>query len=376
MCHSNGEIVHFPQNTEQVLNLAPHPSDSWPSLDKVKVNNFVLQRYDASRVLPGDMLDETVGWFWVFWLEGFEKQSPSDASGRFESMSCCCLSCIDTGYIGVVQRFGEYVGLQQPGCSCVCFPCTTVRSVQVAVKQIQCQSDCKTKDNVTVSVLTAVQYRIITDMVKVAIFEISTPHAHIKAEVDSVLRSTLPTMSLDESYEAKEHMVANILETVRQAMGPYGYEIINVLITDIQPEPSVQHAMNEINAARRQREAAFEKGEAEKLLKIKAAEADAESKRLSGVGMASMRAAMAQGFQDSMRFMTDSGVSGKEAMHMMIMTQYLDTLKEFAGKHGSILVPHGPSAVRELESQVGRVGDSSSAVSQMKGQPKLCWAES
>ncbi|CAJ1331637.1 unnamed protein product, partial [Effrenium voratum] len=147
-------------------------------------------------------------------------------------------------------------------------------------------------------------------------------------------------------------MVGEILESVKGAMGKYGYEILNVLITDVRPERSVMDAMNEINASRRQREAAFERGEAEKMLKIKASEGDAEAKRLAGVGMANMRAAMAQGFQDSMRFMKESGMSEHEAMHMMIMTQYLDTLKEFAGSHGSIIVPHGPSAVKDLESQI------------------------
>ena len=185
-------------------------------------------------------------------------------------MSCCCFSCISTGSIGVVQKFGEYQGLQEPGCSCICFPCTTVMSVSLAVEQLTCRSDCKTKDNVTVCVVTAVQYRIVKDMVKVAVFDIASPHAQIRAEVDNVLRSTLPTMTLDESYEAKEKMVAEILEAVKAAMAQYGYEMINVLITDIQPEQSVLNAMNEINASRRQREAAFEKGEADKLLKIKA----------------------------------------------------------------------------------------------------------
>ena len=185
-------------------------------------------------------------------------------------MSCCCLSCIDTGSIGVVQKFGEYQGMQEPGCSCICFPCTTVQSVSLAVNQQMCRSDCKTKDNVTVSVSTAVQYRILKDMVKVAVFDIASPQEQIKAEVDNVLRSTLPTMTLDESYEAKEKMVAEILDSVKKAMGQYGYDMINVLITDIQPERSVLDAMNEINASRRQREAAFEKGEADKLLKIKA----------------------------------------------------------------------------------------------------------
>ncbi|CAE7571332.1 HIRL2, partial [Symbiodinium sp. CCMP2456] len=247
-----------------------------------------------------------------------------------------------------VQKFGEYQGWQEPGCSCICFPCTTVLPVSLAVNQLTCKSECKTKDNVTVVVVTAVQYRILKDMVKVATFDIASPHDQIRAEVDNVLRSTIPSMTLDESYEAKEKMVGEILESVRNAMGQYGYEILNVLITDIRPEKSVLDAMNEINASRRRREAAFEKGEANKLLKIKASEADAEAKRLAGVGMANMRAAMAQGFQDSMKFMKESGMNEKEAMHMMIMTQYLDTLREFAGSHGSIVASEADAEAKRL----------------------------
>merc|ERR1711870_29945 len=134
--------------------------------------------------------------------------------------------------------------------------------------------------------------------------------------------------------------------------GPFGYDVVKVLITDLLPERSVLTAMNEINAARRQRDAAYERGEADKVLKIKSSEADAESKRLQGVGMAQMRAAIAQGFKDSIKFMKESGMSEQEAMHMMIMTQYLDTLKDFAGSHGSIIVPHGPSAVKDIESHI------------------------
>merc|ERR1712083_4875 len=100
------------------------------------------------------------------------------------------------------------------------------------------------------------------------------------------------------------------------------------------------------------REASYERGEADKVLKVKSAEADAEAKRLAGVGMAQMRSAMAQGFKDSMTFMQESGMTGKESMHMMAMTQYLDTLKEFANGKSSIMVPHGPSAVKDMESQI------------------------
>eukprot|EP00438_Fugacium_kawagutii_P029734 Skav215788 [mRNA] locus=scaffold3885:21185:22293:+ [translate_table: standard] len=116
-----------------------------------------------------------------------------------------------------------------------------------------------------------------------------------------------------------------------------------VLITGIKVEESVAKAMNEINAQRRLREAAVEKGESEKFLKIKAAEADAEAKRLAGVGMAAMRAAMAQGISDSMHVIKDSGLADTEAMQMMVTTQYLDTLKDFS-HHTSLVVPHRPKA--------------------------------
>merc|ERR1711920_274004 len=190
------------------------------------------------------------------------------------------------------------------------------------------------------------------DNVKTAVFDIVEPEKMMRAEVDSILRSTLPSMDLDEAYAAKEKMNAEILGSVRAAMEKFGYNVIKVLITDLLPERSVLNAMNEINASKRQRQAAYERGEADKVLKIKASEADAEAKRLAGVGMASMRSAIAQGMKDSIAFMKESGMSEGEAQHMMVMTQYLDTLKDFANSKSSIMVPHGPSAVRDIEAQI------------------------
>jgi len=268
------------------------------------------------------------------------------------SQMTCCFACIDTGKIGVVQTFGAFTGVKEAGCSPICYPCTTVKSVSLALRQLDCKSECKTKDNVTMSMTTAVQFRIVKDEVKTAVFDIRQPERMIRAEVDSILRSTLPTMDLDDAYSAKEKMNAGILASVRAAMSPYGYDIMKVLITDLSPEASVLKAMNEINEAKRKREAAVERGEADKVLRIKSSEADAESKRLQGVGMAQMRCAIAQGMKDSMSFMQESGMSDKESMHMMIMTQYLDTLKEFSNGKSSIMVPHSSSGGKNTESQI------------------------
>ena len=57
--------------------------------------------------------------------------------------------------------------------------------------------------------------------------------------------------------------------------------------------------MNKINAAKRDKEAAREESEAEKITIVKRAEADAESKRLQGEGSAHQRLEIIRGFKES-----------------------------------------------------------------------------
>ncbi len=87
-----------------------------------------------------------------------------------------------------------------------------------------------------------------------------------------------------------------------------GLRIVSALVTEMAVDSSVLRAMNEINASRRLREAAAERAEAEKILRVKAAEAEAEAKELSGKGTARMRQAITEGFKGSIQSMRDSCV--------------------------------------------------------------------
>eukprot|EP00443_Scrippsiella_acuminata_P048428 CAMPEP_0115195906 /NCGR_PEP_ID=MMETSP0270-20121206/14818_1 /TAXON_ID=71861 /ORGANISM="Scrippsiella trochoidea, Strain CCMP3099" /LENGTH=317 /DNA_ID=CAMNT_0002609235 /DNA_START=75 /DNA_END=1028 /DNA_ORIENTATION=- len=293
-----------------------------------------------------------------------------DASLPFSGFGICC-ACVSAGSVGVVQQFGKFQGFMEPGINMYC-PCIqSVSNVSLAVRQIECHTECKTKDNATMTVRTAIQYRINKLRVKQAVFEIDNPEAQIRAAVDNVVRSSLPSMELDAAFQNKDTLRHDILSSVRDAMHQFGYLITNVLVTDLSPDRALLQAMNAQLAARRQREAAIEQGEAQKVLQVKAAEADADAKFLSGQGMARMRTAIADGFKDSMASMSDGGLSPQEAMHMMITTQYLDTLKDFANNpnHSSIMVPHGPGAVKDIEAQVR---DGFISASAMKpGQQKM-----
>jgi regulator of protease activity HflC (stomatin/prohibitin superfamily) len=114
--------------------------------------------------------------------------------------------------------------------------------------------------------------------------------------------------------------------------------------------------MNEINAAQRMRVAATEKGEAEKVLKVKAAEAEAEAKALSGQGIADQRKAIVDGLRDSVDEFQRSvqGATAADVMNLVLMTQYFDTLKEIgATSHSStILIPHSPGHLTDLSDQL------------------------
>jgi len=161
-------------------------------------------------------------------------------------------------------------------------------------------------------------------------------------------------MTLDEAFEAKEKLATVVKQQVADSMKQFGVQVINALMTDMQPDETVMRAMNKINAAKRDREAAVEKAEGDKILAVKQAEAEAEAKHLSGMGTAKMRHAITDGFRGSIESMKEScGLEPHDVVHMMLVTQYLDVLKEFAqsGK-ATMVVPHGPSAVADIENQV------------------------
>ena len=88
--------------------------------------------------------------------------------------------------------------------------------------------------------------------------------------------------------------------------------------------------MNEINASKRLKEAAAEKAEGDKVLSVKSAEAEAESKYLAGVGVARQRKAIVDGLKNSISDFTSNeqikGASSKDVVDLLLITQYFDML--------------------------------------------------
>jgi regulator of protease activity HflC (stomatin/prohibitin superfamily) len=170
-----------------------------------------------------------------------------------------------------------------------------------------------------------------------------------------VVRARVPTLALDEVFEKKDDIAAAVKEHLDETMKNFGWEVLGALVTDVDPAENVKAAMNEIQAQSRLQVAAQAKGEANKILTVKNAEAEAESKRLQGEGIANQRKAIVEGLRESVKqFQEATGVNAADVLRLVLMTQYFDTLKEIGVSAGSkvIMMPHAPAGMIDIADQL------------------------
>lgn len=253
---------------------------------------------------------------------------------------------------GVIERFGKFVRTAKPGLNFKLPLIEKVYKLDMRVNQLDVDVETKTKDNVFVNMKVSVQF-LISDPVK-ALYKLKDTKAQISAYVFDVVRAQVPRLSLDEAFERKDTVALAVKAELAEAMDDFGYSIIKALVTDIDPAEKVKMAMNEINAQTRLRAASAEKAEGEKIIQVKNAEAEAESKALQGVGIANQRKAIINGLQESVAGLQDAtGADPTQVMALILMTQYFDTLKSLGGNGThTILMPHQPGALGDIQTQL------------------------
>lgn len=266
--------------------------------------------------------------------------------------------CIDQASIGVIERWGRFERLAEPGLHFF-NPLAgqwLAGILSTRISSLDVRIETKTKDNVFVQILCSIQFRVVKENADDAFYELQNPREQIQAYVFDVVRALVPRMNLDELFEQKGEIAKHVLEELEKVMGAYGYSIEHILMVDIIPDPAVRKAMNEINAAQRLQLASVYKGEAEKILAIKKAEAEAESKYLGGVGVARQRQAITDGLRENILNFSNKveGTSSKEIMDLIMVTQYFDTIRDLgnSSNNTTVFIPHGPGHVRDITDQI------------------------
>jgi len=244
-----------------------------------------------------------------------------------------CIGCftISTAQVGIIERFGKFDRLAGPGLGLYCCGVDDlVGRLSYRVQQLDVKVETKTLDNVFITTVVTIQYQILQEKVYEAFYALTDPTRQITAHVFDVLRAELPNLELDEVFEAKDTLAATVKNALAGTMTQYGYQILQVLITELDPPERVKRAMNEINSNERLKYAVAEQAEGQKILKVKSAEAEAESKYLSGVGVAKQRKAIVDGLRESITDFSGGvkGASNKDIMDLLLLTQYFDCIRD------------------------------------------------
>jgi len=251
----------------------------------------------------------------------------------------------------VVERFGKFHSIRSSGLQFK-IPIVDKISGKVSLKiqQLDVLVETKTKDDVFIRIKVSVQYQVIKNQVYDAFYKLDNPYSQITSYVFDVVRAEVPKLRLDDVFEKKDDIAIAVRSEVQEAMNTYGYDIIKTLVTDIDPDEQVKQAMNRINASEREKIAAQYEGDAQHILIVEKARAEAESKRLQGQGIADQRREIAKGLLESVDVLNGVGISSQEASALIVVTQHYDTLQAIGEKSGSklVLLPNSPTAASEM----------------------------
>ncbi|HFS67409.1 MAG TPA: SPFH domain-containing protein [Flavobacteriia bacterium] len=251
----------------------------------------------------------------------------------------------------VIERFGRFQSIRNAGLNFKIPVFDRIAGrISLKIQQLDVIVETKTEDDVFVHLKISVQFQVQNEHVYNAFYKLQNPHEQITAFIFDTVRAEVPKMILDDVFVKKEEIALAIQRELKEAMLNYGYDIIKALVTDIDPDEKVKIAMNRINAAQREKVAAQYEGDAQRILIVERAKAEAESKRLQGKGIADQRREIAKGLEESVKVLDSAGINSQEASALIVITQHYDTLQSVGSETNSnlILLPNSPNAASTM----------------------------
>ena len=251
----------------------------------------------------------------------------------------------------IVERLGKFHSVRHAGLHLkIPFVDQIAKRLNLRIQQLDVMIDTKTLDNVFIKMKVSVQYTVIKEQVADAFYKLEFPEAQITSYVFDVVRAEVPKLRLDDVFVRKDDIAIAVKGELQEAMQSYGYDIIKALVTDIDPDEQVKHAMNRINAAEREKTAAEYESEAQRIRIVAVAKAEAESKKLQGQGIADQRREIAKGLQESVGMLNSVNINAQEASALIVVTQHYDTLHSVGANNRSnlVLLPNSPTAASSM----------------------------
>lgn len=232
----------------------------------------------------------------------------------------------------IITRFGKFMRTEEPGLHVKTpFIERVAGRINLRLQQQTVEVETKTNDNVFVRIALAIQYFVPPERVRDAFYRLSSPVKQIEAYVFNDIRANVPSMTLDRVFEDKNEVADKVKSSLEATMTDFGYTVHGVLVTEVIVDPKVQDAMNNVMVATRNFAAAQQNAEANKVIRVKAAEAEMEARILQGQGVAGERMKIMEGLQTAVEaFSGSTGINAHEAMALLLATLHYDTQRDIA----------------------------------------------
>ena len=216
------------------------------------------------------------------------------------------IKIVNTGYLYVVERFGQFYKVLEPGWHII-IPFVDYVRKKVSTKQqildVPPQSVI-TKDNVKISVDNVIFYKLLN--ARDAVYNIEDFRSGIVYSSTTNMRNIIGNMTLDEVLSGRDKINQDLLSIIDEVTDAYGIKILSVEIKNIVPPAEIQQAMEKQMKAERdkramiltaegQRQSQVEKAEGEKQAKILEAEAQKEAQIRRAEGLRESQLLEAEG---------------------------------------------------------------------------------
>ena len=209
------------------------------------------------------------------------------------------IKVVNTGYLYVVERFGQFDKVLEPGWHFIIPFVDFVRkklSTKQQILDVEPQSVI-TKDNVKILVDNVIFYKMMN--ARDAVYNIESYKAGIVYSATTNMRNILGNMTLDEILSGRDAINQDLLSIIDEITDAYGIKILSVEIKNIVPPAEIQEAMEKQMKAEREKRAMILQAEGQRQSQIEKAEGEKQAKILSAEAEKQANIRRAEGLKES-----------------------------------------------------------------------------
>lgn len=220
-----------------------------------------------------------------------------------------------------------------------------------------------TKDNVTL-LIDGIIYVKITSAVD-ASYGVENPYYAVTQLAQTSMRSAIGKLMMDNTFEARESLNAQIVEAINEAASDWGIKCMRYEIRDIKPPANILRSMETQVAAERQKRAAILESEGQMLSMINVAEGRKKEVVLNSEAIMTEQINKAKGEAESVQLVAEATAEsistianaiaakgGENAVAMRIAEKYIEAFKSLAQTSNTMLIPAETGNVSSMVSQI------------------------